>query len=136
MKRINLHPNPERDPTLERTARVLKHLSEFTGEICLLEDYKDAPALVPYLSRIRFVSMDELFKGDLLITLGGDGTILSKAPRAAEAGIPIFGINFGNVGFMTSLEEKEIEKLVDLIRGDYTVSSRMLLECSVGKKKF
>ncbi|MBE6713096.1 MAG: NAD(+)/NADH kinase [Ruminococcaceae bacterium] len=136
MKKISLYPNPDRDPTLERTAKVIGALGAFSGELLLCERFRGLSALTPFLSRIRFVPEDELFRSDLLMTLGGDGTILSAAPRAAEAGIPIFGINFGNVGFMTSLEEKEIGKLSALSEKDLTVSSRMLLECSVGEDRF
>ena len=136
MKRISLYPNPHRDPTLSRTARVVEAMHSFRGEFLLSDCFRGTAALTPHLSRIRFVTEEELFRGDLLMTLGGDGTILSVAKRAAEAGIPIFGINFGNVGFMTSLEEKEIGKLANLSEQDLTLSSRMLLECSVGEEKF
>lgn len=136
MERISLYPNPGRDATLSRTARVVEAMQGFKGEFLLSDRFRGYEALKPHLSRIRFVTEPELFRGDLLMTLGGDGTILSVAKRAAEAGIPIFGINFGNVGFMTSLEEKEIGKLASISEKDLTVSSRMLLECSVGEESF
>lgn len=136
MKVISLYLNPNRDPTLARTARVLDALSRFEGELWMHERFAEKDVLRPYLSRLRFVPEEKLFSGDLLMTLGGDGTILSVAKRAAETGIPIFGINFGNVGFMTSLEEKEIGKLSTLSETEMTVSSRMLLECSVGEETF
>ena len=133
---ISLHPNPNRDATLSRTARVIDHLADFEGEIRLETCYANTPSLTPYLKKIRFVSREELFQGDVLITLGGDGTILSVAEEAARAGIPIFGINFGNVGFMTSLEEKELDQLPQLLKKDLPISSRMLLECTVGTESF
>ncbi|MBQ3075868.1 MAG: NAD(+)/NADH kinase [Clostridia bacterium] len=136
MRKISLYPNPDRDPTLSRTARVIEALSSFDGVLLLCEKFVGSDALKPYLSRIRFVPEQELFEADLLMPLGGDGTILSVAKRAAKAGIPIFGINFGNVGFMTSLEENQLHKLSDLCEESFTVSSRMLLECSVGEKRF
>ncbi len=136
MKKISLYPNPDRDPTLSRTARVIEKLFEFEGEILLDQRFAKMPSLSPYHSKICFVPGEDLFCGDLLITLGGDGTILSVAAKAAKAGIPIFGINFGNVGFMTSLEEKELDKLPLLLKKEVTVSSRMLLECTVGNQIF
>ncbi len=136
MKVISLYPNPDRDPDLSRTAKAVKILSDFAGELLLDRRFAHLPSLTPYLGKLRFVEQEELFCGDLLITLGGDGTILSVAPRAAGAGIPIFGINLGNVGFMTSLEEKELAKLPLLLKGDLTVSSRMLLECKIGEESF
>ena len=136
MKIIGLYPNPNRDPTLCRTARVIDALLMLPCEILLCDRFSNAPALAPYKIRIRFVPEEELFHGDLLMPLGGDGTILSVAPRAAKAGIPILGINFGNVGFMTSLEEDQLSLLSRLGEKDLTVSSRMLLECAVGEEKF
>jgi len=136
MKKISLYPNPDRDPTLARTVKVVEALADFEGEILLDRRYAEMPSLKPCLQKLRFVSRDELFAGDLLMTLGGDGTILSVAEKAAKAGIPIFGINFGHVGFMTSLEEKELARLPLLLKGDLTVSSRMLLECTVGGESF
>lgn len=136
MKRISLYPNPNRDKTLERTEKVIGAMTAFEGEFLLSDSFADYDALKPHLHRIRFVPEKELFSGDLLMPLGGDGTILSVAIRAAKAGIPIFGINFGNVGFMTSLEEKELSRLSELREENLTVSSRMLLECRVGEDRF
>lgn len=136
MKILSLHPNLNRDATLVRTAKVIEHLADFECELRLEQRYAELPSLTPYLKKIRFVPREELFRGDLLITLGGDGTILSVAEEAAKAGIPIFGINFGNVGFMTSLEEKELDKLPLLLKKDLPVSSRMMLECTVGEETF
>ncbi len=136
MKIISLYPNPSRDPTLARTAKVIEKLSAFACELRLEQSFADMPSLTPYLKKLRFVSHEELFSADLLITLGGDGTILSVAEEAAKAEIPIFGINFGNVGFMTSLEEKDLAKLPLLLEKELPVSSRMMLECTVGDQTF
>lgn len=136
MKIISLYPNLNRDATLVRTAKVIQRLADFEGELRLEDRFADFPSLAPYEKKLRFVSREELFQGDLLITLGGDGTILSVAEEAAKAKIPVFGINFGTVGFMTSLEEKELDKLPLLLKVPLTVSSRMMLECTVGEERF
>ena len=136
MKIISLYPNPNRDPNLTRTAKVIETLLGFPCELRMERDFARIPSLTPYQNRLRFVAREELFSADLLITLGGDGTILSVAEEAAKAGTPIFGINFGHVGFMTSLEEKELAKLPLLLEKELPVSSRMMLECTVGDKTF
>ena len=136
MKIISLYPNPSRDPGLTRTAKVMETLIGFPCELRMERDFARIPSLTPYQNMLRFVAREELFSADLLITLGGDGTILSVAEEAAKAGIPIFGINFGHVGFMTSLEEKELAKLPLLLEKELPVSSRMMLECTVGEKTF
>lgn len=68
---------------------------------------------------------------DLMITLGGDGTLLGVAKTAAERGIPLMGINCGNVGFLAGLEQSDLEKLSLVARGKCMSSSRMLLDVRV-----
>ena len=70
---------------------------------------------------------------DLLITFGGDGTLLSGLQYALRGDVPVLGINMGHVGFLTELEPDDMEKCVDrLISGQYTLEERMLLEADVG----
>lgn len=66
---------------------------------------------------------------DLLITLGGDGTLLWGARLVAERGIPVLGINLGHMGFLTSVNQEEIESALErLFQGDYALDSRSTLE--------
>jgi NAD+ kinase len=69
---------------------------------------------------------------DVALVLGGDGTILSTARLCAPLGIPILGINFGRVGFLTELEPAEVEEKLDLyLDGDYWVDERSMLQAEV-----
>ena len=69
---------------------------------------------------------------DLVIALGGDGTLLSVARSAAEASTPVLGINYGNLGFLTLTPREEIyEVLEQVFAGLYTSSSRMMLRASI-----
>lgn len=68
---------------------------------------------------------------DAVVALGGDGTMLHIAKRAAVYGKPILGINCGHLGFMTDLEADELDLLPQLLTGDYTVEERMMLCVSV-----
>lgn len=73
---------------------------------------------------------------DVLITLGGDGTILSAVAFAAEKKIPVLGINLGRIGFLSEYSVDRLEECVDrLVRGDYTVRSRSMLETTTGGRK-
>jgi NAD+ kinase len=78
---------------------------------------------------------DPSLKGyDLAIVLGGDGTILHAARICAFAGIPIVGVNFGRVGFLTELEPGEIEsQLPYYLNGDKSVwvDKRAMLQAIV-----
>jgi len=72
----------------------------------------------------------ESFSGkiDLLLSLGGDGTILTAARAVSEAGIPILGINLGTLGFLTVASPGETESALDrLAAGDYVVEERFML---------
>ncbi|MDR2932425.1 MAG: NAD(+)/NADH kinase [Oscillospiraceae bacterium] len=65
---------------------------------------------------------------DMVMPIGGDGTVMRTAKRATMLGKPIIGINTGRVGFLTQLESAELENLALLKSGRYTICDRMLLE--------
>jgi NAD+ kinase len=69
---------------------------------------------------------------DIVITIGGDGTILKAGIEAAIRKKPLLGINMGRLGFMATLEADELDKLSRLARGEFTTSRRMFLDASVG----
>jgi NAD+ kinase len=66
---------------------------------------------------------------DLLVVMGGDGTILRVVHRVGETLKPIFGINLGSLGFLTCMGPSEISRAVDAIAsGDFQLSRRRLLK--------
>ncbi len=70
---------------------------------------------------------------DLLMSLGGDGTLLRGARLACERGIPILGINLGRVGFLaTAGPDTAAETLRRVVRGAYAIESRIALSARVG----
>ena len=72
---------------------------------------------------------------DLLITLGGDGTLLRGARWVASAGVPILGVNLGQLGFLTSIAVEELEEGVARIaEGDFVLDARMALEVRSGSE--
>src|SRR6185312_3002358 len=75
---------------------------------------------------------DRLPGTDIVLVLGGDGSLLSAARMCAESGIPLLGINFGRVGFLTELEPAEVdEKLPLYLNGDYWLDERAMLQAEV-----
>jgi NAD+ kinase len=75
-----------------------------------------------------------LQEADLLVTLGGDGSILRVARAAAPYGVPILGINLGRVGFLTETEPdgwKDV--LARALAGDYWVEERMMLQVTASR---
>lgn len=72
---------------------------------------------------------------DVLIVVGGDGTLLHVADQAARYSIPVLGINMGNLGFLTERTEQEAIAAVDeLLSGTVTIENRMMLKASLDKK--
>ena len=69
---------------------------------------------------------------ELVVVLGGDGTILRGAEVSRGAGIPLLGINLGRVGFLAEAEREETSEVVErIVARDYTVEERMTLEVDV-----
>jgi len=68
---------------------------------------------------------------DMLIVLGGDGSIISVARENAECEIPIVGINFGTLGYMTELESSELSMLERILSDEARIEERMMLEVSI-----
>jgi len=68
----------------------------------------------------------------LLVTLGGDGTLLSAARLAAERGIPVLGVNLGRLGFLTEVEVGDLcDGLRRFLEGDYRIEERTLVDVAV-----
>lgn len=69
---------------------------------------------------------------DLLLTLGGDGTLLRGARLVAGLDVPVLGVNLGHLGFLTSVPEDEIEaSLHRIVTGDFVLDHRFTLEARV-----
>jgi NAD+ kinase len=71
-------------------------------------------------------------KADLIISLGGDGTLLNIAPLVVRPEVPILGVNMGGLGFITEVAVDELEAvLTKTLEGKYEVEKRMTLEIRV-----
>jgi NAD+ kinase len=69
---------------------------------------------------------------DIVISLGGDGTMLRAVDTAYEAGVPVLGVNVGQMGYLTEVEPSEFGAALDrLIADDFEVAERMVLEITV-----
>ncbi|HYF51732.1 MAG TPA: NAD(+)/NADH kinase [Planctomycetota bacterium] len=71
-------------------------------------------------------------KADLILVFGGDGSILSAARRLKGNPAPVFGVNMGQLGFLAETSPAELKKTLPwVLRGDYVLSPRMMLQVSV-----
>lgn len=81
---------------------------------------------------VTFLPVETLYEeADCAIVLGGDGSILSAAYHASGRSIPILGINFGKIGYMTELDADQIGEIPAIIRGEYSLDSRMMLDAEL-----
>ena len=123
-------PNLDKLET-ERCTRTLIAKMDALGAPVLMQEEMRAVFEDP---RVRFVdSEEELYRqGDVLIAVGGDGTIIQVAKGAAQYGKAVLGINVGRLGFVATLERHELDQLEKLVQGAYTVEKRMMLDVSIG----
>ncbi len=96
-------------------------------------------------NNIRFTKKIDTFNSpeglidnvDCLLSIGGDGTLLRAITYVRKSNIPILGINTGRLGFISSVSTQEIDDAInDLIKGNYTISERTLLELNTEKNLF
>jgi NAD+ kinase len=78
---------------------------------------------------VNLLAREEIDSADLVIAIGGDGTMLYASRLAREFGTPILGINRGRLGFLADVTPEEMLTSVDhVLQGDYSTDSRLLLE--------
>lgn len=92
---------------------------------------KETANLIPADSR-KSVAADELGKHcDLIIAVGGDGSLLKAARIAVKQNLPVLGINRGRLGFLTDIRPEEFEKVNAVLHGEYTEEKRFLLTAQI-----
>ena len=80
---------------------------------------------------IEYYNLDDILdRCELIVVIGGDGTILNVARQLKKSTIPILGVNLGTKGFMANIEPEDLKSLIDAVNGDYKISRRMMLDVS------
>ena len=100
---------------------------------CVLDNLKELVR-----KPIKVVKENTLCKADLLLAIGGDGTVLSAAHMALGHDTPILGVNAGRVGFLAETRVEGLSQTLDsLLAGDFSTRERMMIEAVVyhGKKQ-
>lgn len=90
---------------------------------------------IPYAVKKAEVIDNDDFTADIVISYGGDGTLLRTAAKVGDKGFPILGINAGRLGFLTTISGEEIEETIDnLNNGKYRIEERSLIEVTSQSK--
>ena len=126
--KLGIIPNMNKDKDLNITRSILYWFANKDTEILLESDIAEKLD-----HKNGGVSRDVLYtSSDVIIVLGGDGTILNIARQSSKFQVPLFGINLGHLGFLAEAEISDMYlSLEKIITGDYFIEKRMMLEASV-----
>ncbi len=129
--KIGIIPNTTKENILDIVEFIVIQLKNNSLDYMISETLpKSFTNLPDEIKDSRFVNHNELFtECALAISIGGDGTMLYTAYEARNYNTPIIGVNFGKLGFLTELDDKNIaELIVDLKENNYLIEERMALE--------
>ncbi len=128
MMKVLLLPNEEKENTQKCGFQVIEKLIDLGVQV-LMDDH------VVNFNSIEGVSYGKLdtmlSECDVIITIGGDGTIITASKFAVEYDKPILGVNAGRLGFLAEVEIDEIDSLELLAKGEYTIEERMMIKATV-----
>ena len=133
---------PQNEPI--RTAGVITHgrvetIGDGLERLHAVAAHNDVTLLFPPEEREKHglpPADDDVSKADLVIVLGGDGTMLRTLDQFVDSGIPVFGVNYGRVGFLTSVSAAELENGVErAFSGDYRLLDLPTLEVEAGGER-
>lgn len=98
-----------------------------------LETFVDIDTATAFTTDLPVLSRDAMGeKHDVIIVVGGDGSLLSAARMAVSVDVPVIGINRGRLGFLTDISPEDIEKQMDaVLNGEYREEHRFLLKASI-----
>lgn len=126
---IAIIPNSVKAEAVEYANEIIKFLSAYECDFSVPSEFSDA---VQSNRAAYFRNHYETVRNaDLVIAIGGDGTIIHIAKHAAVLHKPVLGVNCGRVGFVANLEPTELSLLSKLFDKSYIIDERMLLEVKV-----
>ena len=126
MLRIAIFPNFQKPHALPCAKEVVARLHRLGAQVWLDAAYLSEFAEFPFIRYAMFPSL--VHEMDIVIAIGGDGTMLRCAKAMLTSRAMLLGINTGHLGFMAGLETSELDLLEQLFRGEYDLSHRMFIE--------
>ena len=123
--------------TKEKSVALANHIKEYLearGQICVIATERTEDSDPLHITRKYLSVIPE--DTDLVIVLGGDGTMLQAARSVAFMDVPLVGVNLGTMGYLAEIEESGVDDALDkILRGEYEIEDRMMLRGSLGGKK-
>ncbi len=134
IKSIAVMPNLTKKGAYETSLQAVKILSKLGMQI-LMEC--SLSRLYTNENIIFFGSEYTMLKScDMVLTIGGDGTIIHAARKSAPLDKPLLGINTGRLGFVAELEPNELDMLQRIAEGNYSIEKRMMLKVTCKNNEF
>jgi NAD+ kinase len=136
-RRVLLVVNPRSAQARGAVSSVIEALVSAGVEVAITDEDRDGVAVLggPTLdSRVCVVPSDEhaASDADVVVVLGGDGTVLRAAERARASEAPLFGVNLGHVGFLAEAESEDLSAVVAaIVHRQWFVEERMTLDVRV-----
>lgn len=118
-------------PNVPQAAPLVSEVLKWLSSRGVAVRYDDATAV--YAGNAESLPRERVANGcDLVIVLGGDGTLLSAARALGGRDIPLFPVNLGGLGFLTAIPREEICPELDrFFRGEHRIGRRSMLECRI-----
>jgi len=129
MKRIGIITKRSNPKAREIGARLWKWLQEHRLEILCEKELAEVTGVPGY-------DKDEIAaRADLIVVLGGDGTLLSIARHIRRSDLPVLGVNLGGLGFLTAITLNELfTVMAEVLAGKFTLNPRMVLRVSLKRR--
>lgn len=128
MKNIGIIVNNKKDPDFKYFKYLINLLLDNDYIPIVTKEYR---SVLPD-EKVLKATPDEMFKNSsLVITLGGDGTLLNIADIAVRYGVAVLGINLGMLGYLAQLDRTDIDKIPQILSGELDFQNRMMLDVSV-----
>ncbi|MCK4656608.1 MAG: NAD(+)/NADH kinase [candidate division Zixibacteria bacterium] len=124
MKRLGVKANLNRQGADTVVRRLVEWSRSNQVPLCLCDDLRDLAA-----GSEQIVPPHELpQRSDIILSMGGDGSLLATARLVGDSGVPILGINIGSLGFLAEQTPEDLERtLKRVIEGDFSLEERMIL---------
>ncbi len=125
MKKVLIVPNAKKDEGLSVTKAVSEKLASMGIISYINECYRDYSVCAEYCTDVPVGT-------DLIVVVGGDGSVIDASRLAVANDIPLVGVNLGKVGYLSEVDPSSLDVFRKLAVGDYRVKEKMLLTVAMG----
>jgi NAD+ kinase len=135
MKRVALYENQSKPKAVEYALKSIEILNNL-GSDCIVSPSLAQLVDDDYKSYIQVHNVDEFYKNaDVVVSFGGDGTLLTIAREMLLSEVPIMGFNVGKLGFLAEYSVENLESSIrELLDGNYRLIDRTVLETEIDGK--